>query len=139
MKLSCASAIVLAFLLSGVSARAQDLINTSAVPPPPPPEPVFDPLHAEKSIEVGLYYMKKNNFDAAIERFQDAANSKPNFARPFLLMGEVYEKKGDRPEAVKALETYLKILPNAPDADKVRKRIDKLNQEIQKGTRRRSR
>jgi tetratricopeptide (TPR) repeat protein len=139
MKLACASVLVLAALLGGATVRAQELINTSVPPPPPPPEPVFDPLHAEKSIEVGLYYMKKNNYDAAIERFQDAANSKPNFARPYYLMAEAYEKKGIRAEAVKALETYLKILPNAPDADKVRKRIEKLNQEIQKEARRGSR
>jgi tetratricopeptide (TPR) repeat protein len=139
MKLSGASVLVLAIVLSGASVHAQDLINTAAIPPPPPPEPVFDPLRAEKSIEVGLYYMKKNNFDAAIERFQDAATAKPNFARPYLLLGDAYEKKGDRLEAVKALETYLKTLPSASDADKVRQRIDKLNREIQKEARRRSR
>jgi tetratricopeptide (TPR) repeat protein len=143
MKPTRTAVLVLAALLGAANARAQNPINVlvplQPPPPPPPEEPVYDPLHAEKSIEVGLYYMKKNNYDAAIERFQDAAKSKPNFARPYLLMGEAYEKKGARPEAVKALETYLKILPNAPDADKVRKRIEKLNQELEKNAKRRSR
>ena len=37
------------------------------------PEPVFDPLHASKSLEVGTFYMKSGNYDAAIDRFKDAA------------------------------------------------------------------
>ena len=48
-----------------------------------PSEPVWDPLHASKSIEVGMYYKKKGNYDAAIERFEDAARLQPGLARPF--------------------------------------------------------
>ena len=114
------------------AARAQQ-------PPPPAPEPVFDPYHAEKSIEIGHHYMKKGNYDAAIERFEDAARYKPNFAKPYLLLGEAYEKKGDKAEAVKAYRRYLEILPSAPDAGKVRNRIAKLSRELDRAARRRSR
>ena len=107
-------------------------------PPPPPKEPVFDPYHAEKSIEIGEHYMKKGNYDAAIDRFQDAVRYKPGFAKPYRLMGEAYEKKGERAEAVKAYEKYLEIVPSADDAPKVRKRIKKLKQQLEGAARRRS-
>lgn len=139
MKPPFAAVFALAALLGGAGLRAQNPINAAAVPPPPPPEPVFDPLRAEKSIEVGLFYMKKHNYDAAIERFQDAAKSKPNFARPYLLLGEAYEKKGAKAEAVGAYENYLKILPQAPEGDKIRKRIATLKHALQKEARRGSR
>ena len=120
--------LVLLLLAYAASARAQS-------PPEPPP---FDPLHAEKNIEVGNYYMKKGNYDAAIERFQEAARLKPNFARPYRLLGEAYEKKGDKAEAVKAYRKYLEILPAAEDAGKVHKRVEKLSRELERAARRRS-
>ncbi len=109
----------------------------SQAPPPPPPEQnpadqPFDVYHAEKSVEIGTYYMKKGNYDAAIERFQDAARLKPNFARPYLLLGEAFEKKNDKPAAIKSYEKYLQILPRTPDAKKVRRRIERLSREVQK-------
>jgi tetratricopeptide (TPR) repeat protein len=101
-------------------------------------DPTFDPLHAEKSIEIGQYYMKKGNYDAAIERFQDAAGYKPNFALPYRLMGEAYEKKGEKAQAVKSYQKYLEILPSAEDGGKVRKRIAELSRELKRAARRRS-
>ncbi len=105
------------------------------MPPPPEPaleQPAFDPYHAEKSIEVGRFYMKKGNYDAALERFQDAAAYKPNFALPYRLMGEVYEKKGDKAAAVKAYQKYLEIYPSAEDAAKLRKHLEKLSRDLQR-------
>jgi tetratricopeptide (TPR) repeat protein len=130
MKLRLTAAFLLAFFSLPAALRAQ-----APAPPPQeqnPAEQPFDPYHAEKSIEIGLYYMKKGNYDAAIERFQDAASRKPNFARPYLLLGEAYEKKGDKASALKSYEKYLEILPRAADAKRVRKRIEKLSREIQK-------
>ncbi len=120
--------LVLLLLAYAAGAGAQS-------PAEPPP---FDPLHAEKNIEVGNYYMKKGNYDAAIERFQEAARLKPNFARPYRLLGEAYEKKSDKAEAVKAYRKYLEILPSADDAGKIRKRIEKLSRELERAARRRS-
>jgi len=43
----------------------------------------LDPLRAEKDLEVGQYYMKKGDLDAAIDRFQDATAAKPGPPSPF--------------------------------------------------------
>jgi len=95
-------------------------------------QPKWDPLRAEKDIEVGKYYMKKGDLDAAIDRFQDATNAKPGYAIPFLYLGEAYEKKGKKKQAVKAYQRYLDLYPHAEDGDKVRKKIVKLHAEIDK-------
>ena len=105
-------------------------------PPAPAEEPVFDPLRAEKAIEVGRFYLKRGNLDAAIERFQDAARFKPGYAVPYRWMGQAYEKKGLKPEAVAAYRKYLELYPSAEDAEKVRKRLEKLEREIARNARR---
>jgi tetratricopeptide (TPR) repeat protein len=76
--------------------------------------------------------MHKGDIDAAIDRFEDAVTAKPGYAIPFRYLGECYEKKNRKKPAVKAYQRYLDLYPHAEDADKVRKKIEKLNQEIDK-------
>src|SRR6266852_3031411 len=45
-------------------------------------QPTWDPLRAEKDLEVGQYYMRKGDVDAAIDRFEDATLAKPGYAIP---------------------------------------------------------
>jgi tetratricopeptide (TPR) repeat protein len=97
-----------------------------------PDQPTWDPLRAEKDLEVGQYYMRKGDVDAAIDRFQDATTAKPGYAIPFRYLGEAQEKKGLKKQAVKSYQRYLDLYPHAEDGDKVRKRIDKLYREIEK-------
>jgi tetratricopeptide (TPR) repeat protein len=97
-----------------------------------PDQPTWDPLRAEKDLEVGQFYMKKGDLDAAIDRFQDAAAAKPGFAIPFRYLGEAQEKKGQKREAIKSYTRYLDLYPHAEDKDKVRKKIDKLYSEVGK-------
>lgn len=128
--------------------RAQD--PPASAPPPPsqpqpkgkknvdsavssaPDQPQWDPLRAEKDLDVGKYYMRKGDIDAAIDRFEDATIAKPGYAIPFLYLGEAYEKKGKKKPAVKAYQRYLDLYPHAEDGDKIRKKIEKLNREIDK-------
>jgi Flp pilus assembly protein TadD len=70
--------------------------------------------------------LKKGDYDAAIDRFQDAARLQPGLAQPFLLLGEAYEKKDDLADALTAYRKYLDLYPNAPDREKIQKRIEKL-------------
>ncbi len=97
-----------------------------------PDQPTWDPLRAEKDLEVGQYYMKKGDVDAAIDRFQDAAVAKPGYAIPFRFLGEAQEKKGLKKQAIKSYQRYLDLYPHAEDGDKIRKKIDKLYKEVEK-------
>jgi len=79
-------------------------------------------------MEVGTFYMKKGNYDAAIDRFTDATHLQPKLARPWRLLGEAYEKKHDSGSAIEAYKKYLEIFPGAEDAAKVKKRISVLEE-----------
>jgi tetratricopeptide (TPR) repeat protein len=79
-------------------------------------------------MEVGTFYMKKGNYDAAIDRFIDAAHFQPKLARPWKLLGEAYEKKHDNGSAIESYKRYLEIFPRAEDALKVKKRIATLEE-----------
>jgi tetratricopeptide (TPR) repeat protein len=95
-------------------------------------QPKWDPQKAEKDIQVGQYYMKKGDVDAAIDRFQDAIEAKPGYAVPFRYLGEAQEKKGLKKPAIKSYQRYLELYPKAEDAEKIKKRIEKLYQETEK-------
>jgi tetratricopeptide (TPR) repeat protein len=95
-------------------------------------QPIWDPQRAEKDIQVGQYYMKKGDVDAAIDRFTDATVAKPGYAVPFKFLGEAQEKKGLKKPAAKSYQRYLDLYPKAEDAEKIRKRIEKLYAEAAK-------
>jgi tetratricopeptide (TPR) repeat protein len=97
-----------------------------------PDQPAYDPLRAEKDLEVGKYYMRKGDVDAAIDRFQDAIEAKPGYALPFRLLGEAQEKRGLKKQAIKSYTRYLDLFPHADDADKIHKKIEKLYSEVEK-------
>ena len=97
-----------------------------------PDQPAWDPLRAEKDLEVGQYYMKRGDVDAAIDRFQDATTAKPGYAIPFRFLAEAQEKKGLKKQAIKSYQRYLDLYPHAEDGDKIRKRIEKLYKEVEK-------
>jgi len=97
-----------------------------------PDQPTWDPLRAEKDLEVGQYYMRKGDVDAAIDRFEDATLAKPGYAIPFRFLGEAQEKKGLKKQAIKSYQRYLDLYPHAEDRDKIQKRIDKLHKKAEK-------
>jgi tetratricopeptide (TPR) repeat protein len=97
-----------------------------------PDQPKWDPLRAERDMQVGQYYMHKGDLDAAIDRFEDATMAKPGYALPFRLLGEAQEKKGLKRQAIKSYTRYLDLYPKAEDKDKVQKKIDKLYREVEK-------
>ena len=106
--------------------------NTDKATENSPDQPAWDPLRAEKDLEVGQYYMRKGDVDAAIDRFQDAILAKPGYAIPFRCLGEAQEKKGLKKQAIKSYQRYLDLYPHAEDGGKIRKKIDKLYRESAK-------
>ena len=97
-----------------------------------PDQPMWDPLRAEKDLEVGQYYMRKGDVDAAIDRFADAILAKPGYAIPFRYLGEAQEKKGLKRDAIKSYSRYLDLYPHAEDKAKIEKKIEKLRSEVEK-------
>jgi tetratricopeptide (TPR) repeat protein len=74
-------------------------------------------------VEIGTFYFKKGNYDAAIDRFEEATHYEPSLAKPWRLLGEAYEKKRDYGRAIESYKKYLDVFPGAPDAALIKKRI----------------
>jgi tetratricopeptide (TPR) repeat protein len=123
---------------SPVHADAKPQPIDPTIPPPPPPAEdaapetpaasAFDPLHAQRSLDVGKFYLNKGSYDAAIDRFIEASNYQPSLAAPWKMLGEVYEKKHEYSKAAEAYNKYLNLLPHAPDAAKIKKVIADLQE-----------
>jgi tetratricopeptide (TPR) repeat protein len=75
-----------------------------------------------------MFYLKKGSYDAAIDRFLEASNYQPTLAMPWKLLGETYEKKREYGKAAEAYDKYLRILPHAADAAKIKKTISELEE-----------
>ena len=130
-----------AVLTSPITLRPQSPPAQDAPKPKPntdnatqnaPDQPMWDPLRADKDLQVGEYYLHKGDLDAAIDRFQDAALAKPGYAIPFRFLGEAQEKKGLKRDALKSYTRYLDLYPHAEDKAKIEKKIEKLRAEIAK-------
>jgi tetratricopeptide (TPR) repeat protein len=106
--------------------------NTDTTAQDAPDQPKWDPLRAERDMQVGEYYMHKGDLDAAIDRFEDAALAKPGYALPYRYLGEAQEKKGMKKKAIQSYKRYLDLYPKAEDKDKIQKRIDKLYKDVEK-------
>jgi tetratricopeptide (TPR) repeat protein len=138
--------------LLALPARAQDQPKQSAPPPaqqqPPPAqqpkepeeqEPPeedanlkpkdysFNPLQANKELQVGILYFKKNSYKAAAGRFREATKWNPNLAEAWLRLGEAEEKRKNRQDAKNAYAKYLELQPEAKDAPEIRKKIASLH------------
>jgi tetratricopeptide (TPR) repeat protein len=97
-----------------------------------PPAPTLDVLAAQKNVEIGSFYLKRGDYEAAIDRFKDATQNQPKFAEPWRLLGEAYEKKKDLPEAIDSYQHYLLLYPHAPNRKKLEDHIAELQNKMQK-------
>ena len=86
----------------------------------------FDPHKAAKSVEVGDFYFKRQNYRAAEDRYREALRYKDNDAVATLRLAECLEKLGISDDALAEYQSYLKILPHGPHAAEAQKAIDRL-------------
>ncbi len=86
----------------------------------------WDPHKAAKDIEIGDFYFKRKNYRAAEDRYREALYYKDNDAIATYHLAICLEKM-DRPDEASAqYESYLKILPNGPEAENAKKAIERL-------------
>lgn len=79
-------------------------------------------------MDVGTFYLNKGAYDAAIDRFIEAANYQTTLAMPWKLLGQAYEKKHEYAKAADSYNKYLEKMPRASDAAKIRKQISELQE-----------
>jgi tetratricopeptide (TPR) repeat protein len=86
----------------------------------------WNPLKALKNIEVGDFYFKRKNYKAALERYKEALYYKDGDALASFRLAVCQEKLGDKADARKYYEQYLKILPEGPFAKDAHTSLDRL-------------
>jgi len=91
-----------------------------------PKEYAFNPLQAEKELQVGEFYMKKGSYSAAVKRFSEATKWNPTLAGAYLKLGEAAEKYKDPKAAKEAYSKYLELAPEAKNAPTIKKKLQKM-------------
>jgi tetratricopeptide (TPR) repeat protein len=86
----------------------------------------WNPMKAMKDVEVGDFYFKRKNYRAALERYKEALYYKDNDAMASLRLAQCHEKLGNKSEAKKYYEQYLKILPEGEFAKEAHASLDRL-------------
>jgi tetratricopeptide (TPR) repeat protein len=86
----------------------------------------WNPMKALKNIEVGDFYFKRKNYKAALERYKEALYYKDGDALASFRLAVCQEKLGDKTEARKYYEQYLKILPEGTFAKDAHASLDRL-------------
>jgi len=86
----------------------------------------WNPMKALKDVEVGDFYFKRKNYKAALERYREALYYKDGDAVASFRLAVCQEKLGNKAEAKKYFEQYLKILPEGPFAKDAHASLDRI-------------
>ncbi len=70
------------------------------------------------------------NYDAAIVQFRDAYKRDCSKHDLLIIISRAYELKGDKVEALRALETFVERVPNSPDVMTHKNGIESLKKQI---------
>ncbi len=87
----------------------------------------YNPHKADKNVEVGDFYFKRNNYRAAESRYAEALDYMPNHAVATYRLAEAQDKLGKAALARANYEKYLKILPNGEFAGPAKAALARLD------------
>ncbi|MBI5528714.1 MAG: tetratricopeptide repeat protein [Deltaproteobacteria bacterium] len=79
---------------------------------------------AQEHYSLGNQYFMQQRFDMAAEEYKQAVRSDGSYAYAYRGLGAAYARLGKADLAVKQYEMYIKLVPNAPDAEQVKKIIN---------------
>lgn len=86
-----------------------------------------NPASSTAHMYLGIALMSQKKLDDAEKELQASVSTNSNeVAAAHRYLGGIYWGKRDYPRAIQALETYLKLAPKAPDADRTRQAIEEL-------------
>jgi len=99
-----------------------------------PAEPVaaYDPFQAAQGVEVGDYYFSQKNYRAALSRYQEALESKPDDAAIYLRLGRALDNLSEAARAFESYDAALVADPAGPAAEEAGKGVERLRPELEK-------
>lgn len=91
----------------------------------------LDPFNPNLRLSLGGIYYGLQNYDQAIQLFQQTVTLKPDFANGYYNLAAAYRGKGDFTNAATALETALSLVPkDSPDYSKASAELDDLKKKL---------
>jgi hypothetical protein len=72
----------------------------------------------------------EGNYDSAIRRFRDAYTLDCTKHELLIIISAAYERRGDKKEAIAALETYVNRASSAPDVGTYQAKIENLKRQV---------
>ena len=88
----------------------------------------WNPMKAQKDVEVGEFYMKRGNYRAAEGRFREALTFKPGDAMATYRLAEVLDAQNNYSEAAKEYQEYLKIPSSGKYSSEAKKALARLQE-----------
>lgn len=88
-----------------------------------------NPKLAEQYITIGNFYLKQQNYAAAIQRFQEAIEYKKDSVKAYDGLVRAYEKNGELFKAINACKRFLEANPDSSKASEFRKKLAKLEKQ----------
>jgi hypothetical protein len=125
------------FIAFGLLAAMAPLAPASAQPAAgggyPAACPSVAPAKSEEAhafYSAGRAFYDEGTYDPAITQFREAYKRDCSKHELLVIISRSYELKGDRAEAVRALEVFLERVKDSPDAATHRAKIDNLKKQI---------
>jgi tetratricopeptide (TPR) repeat protein len=86
--------------------------------------------NADALYNQGVIAWNANDFQAALEHFNNAVKAKPEHAEAHFMLGKVYLNLGKLAEAAAEFQTYTKVAPNGPNAKEAQSNFEALKSYI---------
>jgi tetratricopeptide (TPR) repeat protein len=86
----------------------------------------YNPLLATQNLNVGNFYYKKKNYQAAIQRYLEAIAYQPGFVAAYEALVRTYDKEGTPSKTIQVLKDFISKNPDSPKARDFRARLAKL-------------
>lgn len=130
--LACLMGVALA--VPALAQSGGSVTQYPACPDPPPKlsQAEIDAAHA--SYKVGVEAYDKGDYQKALDNFRDAFRRDCSKVALLNFISRAYEGKGEKAEAIHALEVYLQRNPKAEDADAIQTRIQNLKAQLSAST-----
>jgi len=86
----------------------------------------FNPLLSQKSVEIGNFYYKKKNYNAAIQRYMEALEYEPGSIKAYEALARAYEKNDEIDKAMATYEEFIEKYPDSPKISDFRSKLSRL-------------
>lgn len=93
---------------------------------------LYDPVAGAKNAEAGDYYFGQKNYRAALSRYQEALEDKPDDAAIHLRLARTWEKLDDPAKAYEHFDAALILSPDGPEAKAAGEGLERLRPQLEK-------